>query len=115
MMNKISQFINWLFLPFRDFSKSSYHVEFVEDPKDNHKRKVVYIVGSKLHPWRAEFLCPCGCKEVIILPVDEATKPRWDFTMNDKKECTLSPSVWRTRGCKSHFFLRSGKIQWVGK
>ncbi len=112
MINRILLFVDWFLLPFRDFFQPSYKVEFVEDPEEKHKKNVVYIVGSKLDPWRAEFLCPCGCKEVIILPVDKSTKPRWDFSINDNKECTLSPSVWRTKSCRSHFFLREGKIKW---
>jgi hypothetical protein len=37
--------------------------------------------------------------------------PYWKYTIHGKT-ISLSPSVNRLVGCKSHFFLRSGKIEW---
>ncbi|WP_338341959.1 DUF6527 family protein [Shinella sp. WSC3-e] len=46
--------------------------------------------------------------------VVDAGKPRWDIAVDAKGRPTLRPSVWRNTGCKSHFWLRSGRIVWCG-
>ena len=39
-------------------------------------------------------------------------RPRWSLTLNADGTATLYPSIWRNRGCHSHFWLRGGRIQW---
>jgi Family of unknown function (DUF6527) len=63
-------------------------------------------------PWLAALACPCGCGEVIHLSLLKRDSPRWSFHEEDDGTITLSPSVWRSRGCKSHFFLRRSTITW---
>ncbi len=62
--------------------------------------------------WTAGMGCPCGCGrrlEVMLLP---GVKPRWDLTVDRDGRPTLHPSVWVNDGCRSHFFLRGGQIEW---
>ena len=62
--------------------------------------------------WSAGMLCPCGCGrrlEVMLLP---GVKPRWDLAVDDQNRPTLLPSVWVSDGCRSHFWLRKGVIEW---
>ncbi|WP_429111631.1 DUF6527 family protein [Aeromonas dhakensis] len=59
------------------------------------------------------FRCPCGCGRKIELLIIEEAKPRWDYSVSDDGLPTLHPSVWLNSGCKSHFWLRNGKIYWV--
>ncbi|WP_394350709.1 DUF6527 family protein [Chitinophaga tropicalis] len=56
-------------------------------------------------------MCPCGCREQIHLNLVGKYRPCWSWSV-DKKRITLSPSIWRTAGCCSHFFLRRGQVQW---
>jgi len=56
--------------------------------------------------------CPCGCGHVIELLVVAEAKPRWDVAVDAKGRPTLSPSVWLQKGCRSHFWLRNGRIRW---
>ena len=57
----------------------------------------------------AQHLCACGCGEVVVTPIDSAG---WDFTENNGKP-TLSPSVGSFNiPCKSHYWVKDGKIQW---
>ncbi|WP_419192496.1 DUF6527 family protein [Engelhardtia mirabilis] len=56
-------------------------------------------------------LCPCGCGEEIQLNT-VGGHPRWSVEVEIDGTVTLAPSVWRKAGCESHFFLRSGAIQW---
>ncbi len=63
--------------------------------------------------WSVGFRCPCGCGDVIELLLLPDVKPRWDIKIDFRNRPTLSPSVWKTTGCRSHFWVRSGKILWV--
>lgn len=47
--------------------------------------------------------------EVMVLP---GVAPRWDVSHDAKGRVTLHPSVWRRDGCRSHSWLRAGKIVW---
>lgn len=63
--------------------------------------------------WSAGLNCPCGCGEVIELMLLPNVKPRWDISIDHLNRPTLFPSVWRSTGCRSHFWIRQGKIHWV--
>jgi len=62
--------------------------------------------------WCVGLQCPCGCGEVIELLVVPEAKPRWDIAVDAKGWPSLSPSVWRQKGCCSHFWIRAGRIHW---
>lgn len=63
--------------------------------------------------WSAGLNCPCGCGAVIELMLLQNVKPHWKLTVDHLNRPTLFPSVWRSTGCKSHFWVRQGKIHWV--
>jgi hypothetical protein len=80
------------------------------------------ISVHKIHPisygegpylWSAVFQCPCGCRALIELSLHREGRPRWTLNEHADKTVTLSPSVWRTVGCKSHFFFEKSRIRWV--
>lgn len=54
-------------------------------------------------------LCPCGCLNKIVTPLDDC---EWDFH-DDNGKPTLYPSVgnWQIP-CKSHYWIKSGAIEW---
>jgi hypothetical protein len=62
--------------------------------------------------WSVGFLCPCGCGESIELALLKEVRPRWDLVINSRGLPTLSPSVWKKTGCRSHFWLRDGVVHW---
>ena len=61
--------------------------------------------------WLAILRCPCGCGATIQLPMTPQAHPCWQFR-GTFRQPTLLPSVHRITGCKSHFVLRSGIVQW---
>ena len=63
--------------------------------------------------WSVGFLCPCGCGETIELLLPRFVSPRWSLVVDDIGRPTLSPSVWRNEGCRSHFFVKRGRVVWV--
>lgn len=54
-------------------------------------------------------LCPCGCKNKIITPLDPT---EWSFKEVNGKP-TLFPSIgnWQLP-CKSHYWITDGVIEW---
>lgn len=63
-------------------------------------------------PWAVAMSCPCGCGEIVELSLSKVSKPHWTLRLDQGKP-TLSPSVWRNIGCKSHFWVRRGQVDWV--
>jgi hypothetical protein len=83
----------------------------LEELPDAPKKRNLYLIGDR-QPWAAAFICPCGCGEVIQLSLLPRDSPSWSVALDRDGFATLSPSVWRTKGCKSHFFVREGSIVW---
>jgi hypothetical protein len=73
--------------------------------------RVVYLIGEQ-EVWAAVFLCPCGCRKPVWLNLLKGHRPRWSVSVTAKGVPTVSPSINRRVGCRSHFFLRAGKIVW---
>lgn len=60
------------------------------------------------------FVCPCGCRRVIMIPVNAHGKPPsqpgWNWNRDEVKP-TLSPSILRMDGCRWHGYLTNGVWQ----
>jgi hypothetical protein len=72
------------------------------------------VVKHKGDPYWAMFRCPCGCESVISLPLRPPHQPRWRFGADRIGRPTLTPSVWRNSGCRSHFWIEHGRVRWCG-
>jgi hypothetical protein len=75
------------------------------------KRNLVLVRDGK-EDWSVGFICPCGCNRTIELLLVNDAKPRWDLAVDVKGRPTLTPSVWLNDGCRSHFWVRCGKVIW---
>jgi hypothetical protein len=62
--------------------------------------------------WAVGLRCPCGCGQRLEMMLLKEVKPRWDVFVDRRGRVSLHPSVWLRQGCKSHFWVRSGKIVW---
>ncbi|WP_277423091.1 DUF6527 family protein, partial [Pseudomonas viridiflava] len=40
-------------------------------------------------------------------------EPRWGYSLDSACKPSLHPSIWLNNGCRSHFWLRHGRIHWV--
>ena len=85
----------------------------VDEQPDSLEPGFVYLVGSGGKPWSASFVCPCGCSSIIQLSLLQQDRPRWKAVTHFDGSVSLAPSVRRTKGCKSHFFVRRGRIVWA--
>lgn len=56
------------------------------------------------------YICPCGCG--IYMRIPYVGKRKWDIIIKDDK-VTLSPSILLKTHCKSHYFIRDGRVVWA--
>lgn len=88
-------------------------VEAEKTPKnDDITDHEFHVVVHKGKMYWSLFRCPCGCDEVISLPLQAPHQPRWSVSANQDGEPTLYPSVWRNKGCLSHFWVEAGRVIW---
>ena len=73
----------------------------------------LYVVAAQSMPKWMMFRCPCGCGEVITLSLQHIHNPRWNLEVDRNGRASLYPSVWRTTGCCSHFWLKDGRVFWA--
>jgi hypothetical protein len=122
-VNSIAVFLWWIwsvvtFIPRWAWSKlfkkqpALYRASQVEEFPDSLKPLTVYLAGELGNLWAAAMLCPCGCGEKIELNLLKQVRPCWSAEQHADRSITLMPSVWRQKGCRSHFFVRRGRIDW---
>ena len=83
-------------------------MEFLDIPIEEGKLYISKEYGSSKH------LCPCGCKEVIVVPfkINWKDDKHWMYIENDGK-VSLSPSIGNNYlSCKSHYYITENKINW---
>jgi hypothetical protein len=88
-----------------------FRIAQTEELPDKLKKFTLYAIGEG-SPWLAAFQCPCGCGDIIQLALLENESPRWSLRSEKDGTATLFPSVWRSKGCRSHFVLKGGVIFW---
>jgi hypothetical protein len=70
----------------------------------------VFIVREGNQAETLIFKCPCGCDQIVYLNLLNDTKPCWDFKHNMLGLITVMPSIARSVGCKSHFYIIKGRV-----
>lgn len=96
------------------FGAGAWRVRFVEDVPSEPRGRTVYLLGGDVaSSWAAALRCPCGCGELIQLSLIGDDEPSWQVRVGRGGRVTLHPSVWRVRGCHSHFHVREGRIVWA--
>lgn len=73
---------------------------------------VLYIVRGEPTPKWAVMQCPCGCGEKLQLSLNPTRRPRWSVHRDRLRRVTVDPSVRQTGGCRAHFWIRRGLIEW---
>ena len=103
----ISKLVKWL--------KPKYKTEHRDHLPEVIANETIYIIGESGNQWLIAFKCPCGCDSIIHLNLLEDAEPRWNYKITSKKRINIFPSIWRIKGCKSHFIVRNSKIDWVSR
>lgn len=76
------------------------------------KSRTLYVIKDDGLPWSAAMICPCGCGTKLEMNLLTDERPCWKYSAGKDGRASLHPSVWRKIGCKSHFWLRKGRIVW---
>lgn len=98
---------------FRDRLRPRFGTEYIEEDATEHlKARTLYVVTEDGEPWSVAMLCPCGCGETLHMNLLPDERPVWRLTVHDDGSSTLHPSVNRIKGCRSHFWLRKGRVYW---
>jgi hypothetical protein len=103
--------INEIINSYWRFRGKYYYSEGEELPDDVGKKEI-FIGGKLKNNWVVVMRCPCGCGDKIYLNTLRSERPYWKIIYK-RKGVSISPSIWRTRNCKSHFFVTNGKIIWA--
>ena len=107
--------MNWLcslLHRFRALILRRYRLVRVQELPDRLKSRRVYAEAEGVDLWFATMLCPEGCGESIHLSLVPGDYPRWHLIEHSDGTVSLQPSVWRTKGCRSHFVLQRGRVLW---
>lgn len=83
-----------------------------EDLPEHINPREIYLIGEGDYLWFVAMLCPCGCGDSVQLNLVSKVRPMWKVIQHDDGTITIEPSVWRKKGCQSHFFVRHGLIVW---
>ncbi|MFL5384731.1 MAG: DUF6527 family protein [Longimicrobiaceae bacterium] len=89
-----------------------WELERGDELPDTPRDRIVYVVGEEGIDYYAAMRCPCGCGDILQLSLLPEGRPRWRVYEDRSGIASLSPSVNRTIGCRSHFYLRDGRIEW---
>ena len=124
MLKKLAELWEWLWAPLRRGGTPSRHgkqppisfdaVQELNKLPSNDALLPGQFISVSHHGklfWTV-FRCPCGCGDVISLPMSPPHNPRWQLSTSSAGRPTLYPSVWRNKGCKSHFWLTDGRVYW---
>lgn len=110
-MKILNKIIKWFVGLFR---RPQYKFKVVQDiPEQIVSKNTIYLVGENENYWCVILQCPCGCQDSIHLNLIDKIRPRWKVDLTNKKGVTLSPSINKKKGCKSHFFIREGDVVWA--
>ena len=104
----------WFEFRKRVFGKPApLRTTFVEEIPEKLDEKRLYLVGENDHFWFAVFFCPCGCGTTVQVSLLADSNPCWTFAEHGDGTISLSPSVWRKDGCRSHYHVRRGFVEWI--
>lgn len=112
-MKRLFRLVEQVYKQLALFFQPSYSFTIADDLPEKLEKHRVYILGEPSDPWAVALECPCGCRAIIQLNLLREAKPRWEYSISYNRAITIKPSVWRKAGCKSHFFIRKGKIVWA--
>lgn len=106
----IARLLSWLGLIEKpDFLVS--HSLDMPAPEELPKGKAV-VVGPSQRPKWVTFQCPSGCGTPLLLSLNPERRPRWSVDSDWLGRPSIHPSVRRIDGCRCHFWMRGGRVEW---
>ncbi len=96
--------------------KPSYRTVWTENFPEKLKKRIVYIIGNKKHPFQVVFLCPKNCNKKIFLNISKQHNKfeRWKLIEHKDGTVSLVPSIYmKTLDCDCHYWFKRGRINWI--
>lgn len=84
----------------------------VDDLPDQLAPGKLYLLGEGRFLWAIAMRCPCGCGDIIHMNLLPDARPSWRLIRHFDGTVSLHPSIWRQKGCRSHFFVRRSRVKW---
>jgi hypothetical protein len=112
-MRSNSKIVKWLSNQYCLYLAPKVKYEYLNELPEKIPKNKILVIAEGRNPDTLAFLCPCGCKSVILLNLLEDAKPRWSFQLSKKGNISIFPSIWRHVGCKSHFVICNSKVKWI--
>lgn len=88
-------------------------IRLAEHPSEQSIRDgVIYVVRDGPYAKWAYLRCPCPLGETIRLSLMTSQFPSWTITSDWRGRPNVIPSVRQLDGCRSHFWIRHGRVTW---
>jgi len=101
---------NWIKNFYRNLFRKKYSLIFSNEVPVELGDNIIYICDEN-QAWIMSFKCPCGCDNDVHLNLLNDANPKWIYKITNSK-LTVFPSIDRVCRCRSHFWIRKGKIHW---
>lgn len=72
----------------------------------------IVVVGTPRFQKWACFPCPDGCGDMVALNLSKSRRPAWGIKLDWFSRVTVQPSIHEKSGCRSHYWIQSGKLIW---
>ena len=107
----LKKLLNFFYKFFKKGKNINYKI--VIDVPKKLKQRTIYLIANDGYIWQAVMLCPCGCDVKLYINFINEQSPYWSYSIDENKNISLHPSINRKVECKSHFFIRRGRVLWV--
>lgn len=94
--------------------------ESLSEPSGQVPAGELWTLKKRGKPYRIELLCPCGCGTVLSVFLDDQPGERegrkfWVYTPGAPGQPgpTIRPSVRLDAGCKAHFTITNGTVEFA--
>jgi len=94
--------------------KAVVYVDSPMDVPDEIDRRTLVIVGSTEFQKWAMFECPCGRGHRLAINLQQGHRPSWRLDLASGSP-SLFPSIDSIADRRCHFWLRNGRVRWVGR
>lgn len=97
------------------FRRSRYSgvriVDRVSDIPKKTDSSIFLVERDGRYQW-AVFDCPCRTGHRLTVSLRKTEQPHWAANCQGSK-VSLYPSLWLGDNCRSHFWIRDNKVNWV--